>query len=372
MPTIDTISTTAFVSAPFGTTPWGVGNNTHTENRRHFSTKLSRRPHRWSATSGSTTTAQHVKEVERYLSQIAKADRPPYLDALVHVLLSARDTETAAPSARQNMHPFFIPIVRNTATNRTTGLLRWPTPPEEFPIPVVSCGRDDPCLTLLSGSAKSHVTRALASADFSGKEERRDDIRASSSLALAYQNGDTEKSGLGLERFLTVSAGGFPDVYEGLVRFHLAKGDEASALITCERAACAHPGWGRAHAFHAKILQELGREMESRDAARFCLQMPLWTIGNADTVRDMGTMAGYQDAESLGKIYRQLFEDERQNEVAEGKPAEQVALDRAAWLLDVYVADKQAVGQGWEEVREKLAELYEKAGLEDVATFVRY
>lgn len=321
----------------------------------------------------SAGAVEQVKEVERYLSMIAKTERPPYLDALIHVLSSAPGAQATAPSARHNLHPFFIPLTYNTDEKRTTGLLRWPTPPEDLPMPVVSCCADDPCLILLSSSARAHVTRALVEADTTGNDDRRDEIRSSSSLALAYQNGDANKSGLGVEQFLTMLTGGFPDVYEGLVRFHLAKGDESAALVTCERASRGQIGWGRSNAFHAEILQELGRESEASDAARFCLQMPLWTIGSVQKVRDMGKLAGYQDAESLGKIYRRLFEDGRAEEIAEGKAPQQVALDRAAWLLDLCVAERSGgLSEGWEEVRERLAELYDEAGLNDVATFVRY
>ena len=169
-----------------------------------------------------------------------------------------------------------------------------------------------------------------------------------------------------------MSVGAFPDVYEGLARFHLAKGDVASALVTCERATSCAPGWASPHAFHADVLMEVGREAEGRDAARFGLTLPLWTAGSVERVREMGAVAGYQDAESLGKIYRRLYEDERVEEIQGGKAPEQVALDRAAWLLDVCVAETDGFTGGWDDVRERLAELYDAAGLEDMATFVRY
>lgn len=340
--------------------------------KRRSSSRVCRRRAKSVPWAATLQTAEHVKEIERYLRNIAKADSPPYLDAMVYTLLKQPGAEATTPSARHNMHPFFIPVVKKENTNTVTGLLRWPTPPEEFPLPVVTCSQNDPCLTLVSPSTKSFVTRAIAEADYAGREAQRDDIRSSSVLAVGYQNGDVDKSGLGIERYLTVHTEGFPDIYEGLAQFHLAKGDESSALITCERAARAQAGWGRAHAFHAEILKGLGRELEARDAARFSLQLPLWTIGSVTRVRDMAVLAGYQEEESLRKIYRTLYEDKREKEIAEGKPSAQVALDRAAWLLDVCVAEKEWGGKGWEDIREQLAELYDEAGMNDLATFVRY
>lgn len=320
-------------------------------------------------------TAEHVKEVERYLSSIAKVEKPVYLDALIHILATSPGSVRMSPTARGKLHPFFIPIARRDTAGETFGLLRWPTPPsDDFPMPVVRCRDVDPCLTLLSSSAKSHVTRAIAEADYAGDDDRRDDIRCASSLALAYQNGDVDTSGLGIERFLTTSTGGFPDIYEGLSEFHLAKKDEASALITCERAVRAQNGWARPHAHHALLLKSLNRDLEARDAARFCLTLPLWTLNDLDMLKSMGELAGYQDQESLGKIYRRLFEDERTEEITGGKAKEQVALDRAAWLLDTCVAEQVSGVKptAWDDMRERLAELYDEAGLNDMATFVRY
>ena len=235
-------------------------------------------------------------------------------------------------------------------------------------LPVVQTIPSSNSLILVAPSAKKYVTRLLAAADFSGNSERRDAIRGACALALAYQNGEVEESSLGLERYLIIKVAPFPDIYEGLAEFHRAKGDSQSGLVTCERAAQAHPGWGRAHAFHARYLQEIGREREASDAAKFCLQMPLWTVGNKETIREMGRMAGYVDDASLGKIYRRLYEDPRKEDIQGGKRPEQVALDRAAYLLDVCVSEEL----GWEDIKEDLAVLYDSAGLQDLATFVRY
>ncbi|PXF46020.1 hypothetical protein BWQ96_04195 [Gracilariopsis chorda] len=334
-----------------------------------------KRPHRrssikrtrWQSCAQPKKGVSELREYERYLTQVAKTSPPPYLDGLLHAL-SASSTRFTPPSIRTDLHPFLIPLVYDIESEVTTGLLRWPTPPDEMDLPIVQSSPRDPSLKLIAPSAKSYVTRQLASADFAGNYEVRNSLRSACSLALAYQNGDVDQSGVGLERFLILKVGPFPDIYEGLVEFHKAKGDTQSALITCERSANAHPGWGRAHAFHANFLRELGREMEARDAARFCLQMPLWTIGSVETLLDMASLAGYEDSTSLCKIYKRLYEDDRKQEIADGKAPQQVALDRAAYLLDVCFTD----GSGWESIKEDLAALYDEADMPDFATFVRY
>lgn len=310
-----------------------------------------------------------LRQYEVYLQDVAKMHPPSYLDGLLFVLNQNSNTTLIPPSKRTNLHPFLIPLCYNSESQTTTGLLRWPTPPDGMEAPVVQSRTGDLSVTMLSPSVKQHVTRTLATADFSGNSSLCAAIRKGSSLALAYQNGDTDKSGLGLERFLVLQVGTFPDLYEGLATFHRAKGDLKSALVTCERAATVHPGWARAHVFHTRMLADLGRESEARDAARFCLQMPLWTIGSAADVKEMARMAGYVEADSLGRIYRRLFEDKREKEIEEGKAPQQVALDRAAYLLDLCVAEEW---NDWEKSKEELATLYDEAGLEEMATFIRY
>jgi hypothetical protein len=314
-----------------------------------------------------------LTEFERYLRDVAKVPgTPANLDGALYVLTAVRGDEMCRPSDRSGLHPFVIPLSRTPgADGAVTGLLRWPTPPPDMEMPVVRCIPGDLGVELLANSCSHFVTRALVSADSSGKSDVSAALRRSCSLAQGYADGDVDKLGVGVERYLLMKVGPFADVYEGLARFHLAKGDEKSCLVACERAAAVFPGWGRAHVVHADILAEVGRSAEARDAARFGLQMPLWTLGGREAVLRLGRNAGYADEKFLGKIYDRLATDERSKEIDEGKNPAQVALDRAAYLLDSVVASGEATM--WDaDVGEKLAELYIAGGLEDVATFVRY
>jgi hypothetical protein len=58
-----------------------------------------------------------------------------------------------------------------------------------------------------------------------------------------YTPGSCEALGRGLTRFLFLKVGSFPDVFETLTQEHLDKGDQQSALITCEKAYTLFPGW---------------------------------------------------------------------------------------------------------------------------------
>lgn len=310
-----------------------------------------------------------VHEYKRYLTDFAKTRVPKFLDGLLHILNSADDERLVQPSDRGGVHPFLVPLTRNDNTGRVTGLLRWPTAPADMEMPVVRSITNELAVELLSPSARSHVHRAVASADCGGRTEAAQVIIGCTEDNVNYTQGDVEKSGLGFERYTTMHIGAFPDIYQGLANFHAAKQDISSALITCERANTLFPGWGSPHVFHANKLKEFGRDKEARDAARFALQLPLWTLGGRGRLLRTAKLAGYQDEDSLKRIYERLYEDKREKEIADGKQPEQVALDRAAYLLDYTVASGQ---EDWGNVTEPLAALYEEASMGDIATFVKY
>lgn len=338
--------------------------------RHHASNPLARNRRNlrhFRASANDESPISDGSEHARYLRDVANAKQPACLKGALHVL-KKKGENVVAPRQRAGLHPFLIPLTR-TSSGTTTGLLRWPTAPDTMEMPIARTVPNSLALHLVAPSASAFVARAHASADYAGNVEEAQAIRTISPEAELV-SGEVTRSGMALERFLVLKVDKFPDVFEGLAEFHLAKGDEASALVTCERANTLFPGWASPHVFYAKILKRLGRDCEMRDAARFALQMPLWTMGGTGQVQEMGRLAGYEDDSSLGKIYQRLFEDRREKEIEEGKAPQQVALDRAAYFLDWMVARGES---SWESVDlEQLAELYDEAKLSHIATFVRY
>lgn len=188
---------------------------------------------------------------------------------------------------------------------------------------------------------------------------------------VGYEVGDVGKFGMGVERYCVMRlGGGFPDVYEGFVEYHLGKGDYESALITCERFCEVFKSWAWPFVVYGRLLGKRGRVEERRDVGRMALRLPVWTLGG-DWLEEVAGWAGFvEGGKSLEGIYGGLMKDERVEEVKEGKKKEQVALDRAAWVLDWWVCKGEK--DGWEGVKDMVAELYDEAGLNDIATFVRY
>uniref|UniRef100_A0A7S3EKV4 Uncharacterized protein n=1 Tax=Rhodosorus marinus TaxID=101924 RepID=A0A7S3EKV4_9RHOD len=292
-----------------------------------------------------------------YLEDVANLKAPKYLRSLLDVL-EAKGEKIGDPSKRAGLHPFLIPI--SSDEEGTTGFLRWPTPPPDMEVPIVRNAKGEMGLTLLSTGAENFIKRHMAELDSAAKPA---DVSVPEELQIA--EGEVESLGFGLERYVILKIGPFPDIYEGLTRFHEIKGDMQSALVCAERSGVAFPGWARGHCFHARLLQRFNRNSEARDAARYALQLPLWTLG--DSLQEMGQIAGYQDETSLQKIFKRLAEDERENEIKDGKPKEQVALDRAAYLMDY----TYAAGGSWDEIKDELAALYNEGMVTDSASFLK-
>jgi hypothetical protein len=183
----------------------------------------------------------------------------------------------------------------------------------------------------------------------------------------------------GVDKFVLLRVGPFPDIYESLALGHAKKSDESSALITAEASNSKISGFASTFLFYAKLLGSFPkRSEESRDAARMCLRMPLPTIGlTIDDFRDMAVLGQIADPsdgdqEMLVKI-QTMYENMREIETSNARSSgsndltpEQRALDEANYILDITAL----TGSNWSEVRPKLAKIYKSVGRDDMAKFV--
>lgn len=192
------------------------------------------------------------------------------------------------------------------------------------------------------------------------------------SLDAPYETGSVESLGYGLEKYVLLRVGPFPDLYETMSNQHLARGDSESSLIAAEASNGKFGGFGSTFAFYAKLLASLpSREEECRDAARMTLRMPLPSLGltRKDFV-DVAQMAGFRtsdEEEPLAKMlemYEKIREHER-DENSGDKTPKQTAMEDANYLLDLACL----TGQRYGEIRGKIAEIYRAAGMEDDARF---
>ncbi|XP_019447163.1 PREDICTED: uncharacterized protein LOC109350376 [Lupinus angustifolius] len=158
----------------------------------------------------------------------------------------------------------------------------------------------------------------------------------------------------------------FPDIIERKVKRHFEEGDHVSALIPGEFYTKKEhfPGFARPFVFNAEVLLRVGRNVEAKDAARGALKSPWWTLGCE--YEDVANIAQWND-EQIEYIKERVTEEGRPEDLKKGKAPAQVALDEAAFLLDL-----ASIEGTWDEYVERIAKCHEEAGLDDVAKFILY
>jgi hypothetical protein len=369
------------------------------------------------AAAAAAPDAPSPSPIAAYLATTAAVPAPPCLDALVR-LLAAQGLTPADPAARAGLHPLVIPLAAgppdaltgwapaagggaaspsptddplpgspphttSTSAPVVVGLLRWAAPPDAAAgrgLPVVLTAPGSPRLTLLARSAEEYVHRSVAEEDAAGGGEG-PWAAAVGPDDSPYQPGDvpagTPLASPAFDAHLVRRVGAFPDVAERLIARHLAKPDTMSALITGEwyMRKGAFPGWARPYESVARVYASLGRREEARDCARAALALPWWGL-------EHGFAAAARLAElppSPAGVRDALAAAERGAGGPTAVPVSartdaQVALEAAAAAFDDVAGSDGGNGSGavdWGAAVEPAAEALERAGLAEVANFVR-
>ncbi|KAG9439863.1 hypothetical protein H6P81_020028 [Aristolochia fimbriata] len=322
--------------------------------------KLRRRCSVAVSSSFSSPASDHAS----FISGVAATQPPEHLNYLFD-LLHAKGETIVSPGARQGLIPLAIPLSKNQS-GVLTALLRWPTAPPGMEMPIVEVHRHG--VWLLAKSVDQYISRLLAEEDTKHSDDRNHMLFEASSVTgeKLYKKGDFADSKISnLDVYLLKKVGLFPDVLERRVTQHLEKGDHVSAMVTAEFYAKGHfPGFARPFVFNAEVLLKVGRKMEAKDAARAALKSPWWTLGCS--YHDVATIAEWED-EQIEYIKERVSEEGRQEDLKKGKPLEQIALDQAAFLLDL-----ASIEGTWTDFLEQIAECYKEAGLDEIAKFVLY
>jgi len=269
------------------------------------------------------------------------------------------------PSQTKGVHPYVIPLSFNEIEGHVTGLLRTPDTNSDMAIVKSSSAG----LELLAPSMDKFIKRAAIEADFYESRFAGEIVKAVQQNGLIVDEGAAKAGKLGLERYVLVNVGAFPDLYEWLANDWLSKGKTEEALITCSRASSLLTEWGKLHWVHSQTLSKVGgRELEARDCARACLQLPLWTSGAH--IKDLVSVAD-STMEKMATSYAKWAQTGGPEEdfVNEGLGPEQIAMGRARYLLDTVVVLPD--DNSWDSVREQLAKNLEEGGRPEMAKFVR-
>ncbi|TVQ87407.1 MAG: hypothetical protein EA397_19015 [Deltaproteobacteria bacterium] len=290
----------------------------------------------------------------RFLSEVVGRPPPARLSVLL-TLIAGQGFEILPPTPRAAHHPLIVPLALEPE-GAAVGLLCWPTAPLTMPLPIVrhpfASAEQRWSLELIACSTDQLVHRLVALRELAGEElpsALLDRINAEGAL---YLRGQARASGLSEAAYRLVKIGETHAFHEALVRRHLDRGAVTAAMVTADRAAQIAPGWARAMAARAILLDELGEAEQARDSAAAALADPVWTLGHP--FARIATLAGWS------RISAEPF---RRLAAAPSKPL----ADRAAHLLDAIAVE----GGDWAAGRAEVATLYAQAGLAPTAALLR-
>ncbi|XWS68046.1 hypothetical protein CRYUN_Cryun04dG0056700 [Craigia yunnanensis] len=300
-----------------------------------------------------------------FIKDVAATQPPENLHHLLKMLQTRGET-ILSPGSRHGLIPLAIPISENLS-GVVTALLRWPTAPPGMEMPVVEVRKHG--VWLLANNVDQYIHRILVEEDSNKLHGSNGELfHASSEVGKKlYTRGDFAESRISnLDVYLLKKVGLFPDLLERKVMRHFEEGDQVSALVTGEfyTKKDLFPGFGRPFVFNAEVLLKVGRASEAKDAARVALKSPWWTLGCE--YPDVAGIAQWED-EQIEYIKEKVTEEGRQEDLKKGKALVQVALDEAAFLLDL-----ASIEGTWGDYLDRIAECYKEAGLNEIANFILY
>lgn len=328
------------------------------------------------AAAGGDDDAEHLRDGSAhaaYVRDAANAKAPAELEALVRVL-EAQGCALVRPNARRGLHPLVMPLAKTGDGEDETyyGLMMVEgtaggDAAASQAMPVVRV-RGGVHATLVGKSASEFVHRAIVEEEARSDEKRTVVAAAAGAVGVSLHNhGAFTTSGKEFDVYVTTQIGKFPSSMEGLVKRHLDRGDEQSALITCDLYKSTFGEWGAPHVFISDLYAKLGRDEEARDAARHALQTPWSTIGGAEAIERMIRAAGWE-GKNVAEI-KEVLESRRGPSAAafDGPKSErQLAREESELLLDQLAAGEIEAAT----VNQRLAECYMNAGKPTLAKFI--
>lgn len=306
-----------------------------------------------------------VSDHATFIKEVAAVQPPMHLSSLLNILQS-KGEKLVPPYARRGIIPLAIPLSEDQS-GAFTALLRWPTSPEGMEMPVVRVQKYG--VSLLAKTVDQYIHRILVEEDSNGYEDTTNSLYAASGDAgkKLYKQGDLAESKIkNLDVYLTKKVALFPDVFERIALGHLERGDQVSALVTGEFYINKKhfPGFGRPFVFNADLFLKIGRKIEAKDSAKVALKLPWWTLGCR--YEKVAEIAGWGD-EQIEYMRERVTDEGRREDLQKGKEPAQVALDQAAFLMDLASLDGS-----WHDIQEQLASYYKEAGLDTIAHFILF
>lgn len=357
---------------------------------------------RFMATSSSSidqAVESHISRLETLQSLLSKHGAPGSKGCsrpndLVPV---SNDDE----SSLLDLHPHLYPIAVSSNTGNYVCALRRAYADDadyessnQAPWPIVESKINGAGYNLLAINSEHFMRRIVAEVDGSSDDEEKNNAEEvidlynqglgagtlkDKALDIPYEAGSVEKLGYGVDKYILLRVGPFPDLYQRMSQNHIERGDESSALIAAEAANGKFVGFGSTFASYANLLSTLdNRADEARDAARMCLRLPIPSIGlDSDELVNIARkcdIPGFEKEENdvalekMKDYYEKIRKhEEDDDETKANMTPEQIAIDEVNYILDTTSFDPN---RKWSSTRKKIGEIYKSAGMNDMAIFI--
>lgn len=306
---------------------------------------------------------------------------------------SSDDDDKQQQKQFANLHPYLFPIAQSRSTGNLVCAYRNPMTEESdkgHPWPIVETKIGGPGMQLLSLNSEHLMRRIVCELDFAQTDAdlvqlyneglgKGLSVVKEASLDTPYEPGSVAQLGYGVDKYVLLRVGPFPDLYQSMARQHFKKGDEQSSLISAEAANGKLPGFASTFRFYARLLSSFpNRQEETRDAARMCLRLPLPTIGmdvcDFEEVAVLGEMCQEHEVspelamQKLQEMYELIQQVEEEDPHASGKTPEQQVMEDASDLINRAVLTGKY--KEWSSLRPELAEMFRSIGRDDMASFI--
>lgn len=330
------------------------------------------------ASTSRTPLSTNISRLETLQTLLQKYGAPGSVGcAAPNDLQPITDTPELVTSLESlsDLHPYLFPIAQSQSTSNLLCAYRNPSTEEsnkEHPWPIVETRVGSPGFSLLSLQSEDLMRRIAAHCDASNDAEGL--ALYNDDTTLPFAPGSVAQLGYGLDKYILLRVGPFPDLYQAMAQQHT---DEQSSLIAAEAANAKLGGFASNFLYYAQLLASWQhREEEARDAARQCLRLPLPTIGWEEEdwkqVAVLGQMAKEGDSlEVCRRGMKEMYEKIREAEKEEnptGRTVEQAKLEEINALLD----QTALAGAPWSSVRPQLIESFREIGRDEMASFVEH
>jgi len=342
------------------------------------------------------TVDHHISRIETLKSLLNKHGAPGSKGCASPndlVPLNSHDDESLL-----DLHPHLYPIAVSSSTgNYVCALRRAYADDADYessnnaPWPIVESKINGVGYNLLAVNSEHFMRRIVAEVD-DGDSSNADDIInfyneglgdgaiMDKALDVPYESGSVAKLGYGVDKYILLRVGPFPDLYQRMSQQHIERDDESSALIAAESANGKFVGFGSTFASYSNLLSTFSnRQDETRDAARMCLRLPIPSISMElnyllDIARkcQITSVSDDDDDDTVLQKMKEYYEvirkhEEDDDDTKSNMTPEQTAIAEVNYILD---STSFEPNRKWSTIRKEVGDIYKSAGMDDMAAFI--